>query len=164
MSPIPNPRLYLKKPVEANTYPVPNENLAYDDKETIDIDGIELKPGELLVETLCVSLDPYMRGRMRKDGESYAEPFTVGDPITGAMIGKVLKSSSEKFQEGHLVNFGGREIKHKHEELFWKTIPDKLVAGEIQFQESVYHGFSKAPEAFDDLMKGKNEGKVIVML
>ncbi|KAH8914964.1 NAD(P)-binding protein, partial [Atractiella rhizophila] len=56
------------------------------------------------------------------------------------------------------------EIKHKHEELFWKTIPDKLVAGEIQFQESVYHGFSKAPDAFDDLMKGKNEGKVIVML
>ncbi|MFO7841718.1 MAG: NADP-dependent oxidoreductase, partial [Fidelibacterota bacterium] len=46
-----------------------------------DLDCFELRetdvhspdPGELLVRTRFLSVDPYMRGRMR-DAESYAEP------------------------------------------------------------------------------------------
>jgi len=39
-------------------------------------------PGELLVRTRFLSVDPYMRGRMR-DAESYAEPWDVGDALKG---------------------------------------------------------------------------------
>jgi len=55
-----------------------------------DMDSFELRetdvpspaPGELLVRTRFLSVDPYMRGRMR-DAESYAEPWDVGDTLKG---------------------------------------------------------------------------------
>ena len=34
-------------------------------------------PGEVLVRGLCLSLDPYMRGRM-SEGRSYAKPTELG--------------------------------------------------------------------------------------
>jgi len=36
----------------------------YDDKQTIDVDEVALNGG-FLVRTLVLSVDPYMRGRMR---------------------------------------------------------------------------------------------------
>src|SRR5438876_1719909 len=39
-----------------------------------------LKDGEVLVRTLYISVDPYIRGRMR-EGRSYVPPFQIGDVI-----------------------------------------------------------------------------------
>ena len=51
------------------------------DLDCFDLQETEVpdpNPGELLVRTRFLSVDPYMRGRMR-DAESYAEPWDVGD-------------------------------------------------------------------------------------
>lgn len=62
----------------------------------------ELGEGEVLVETHYLSVDPYMRGRMR-DAKSYAEPFKVGEPLTARVVGKVIESRDSRFAEGDYV-------------------------------------------------------------
>jgi NADPH-dependent curcumin reductase CurA len=59
-------------------------------------------PGEALVRVRYLSVDPYMRGRMR-EGKSYAEPWAVGDPLRGAAVGEVLAERGTGFAEGDLV-------------------------------------------------------------
>ncbi|MDZ5810479.1 NADP-dependent oxidoreductase [Halorubrum sp. AD140] len=64
-------------------------------------------PGELLVRTRFLSVDPYMRGRMR-DAESYAEPWAVGDPLRGGIVGEVIESEADAYAAGNLVTGEGR--------------------------------------------------------
>src|SRR6056297_1562763 len=59
-------------------------------------------PGEALVRTRYLSVDPYMRGRMR-DAESYAEPWAVGDPLKAAVVGDVVDSNHGDFEAGDVV-------------------------------------------------------------
>ena len=66
----------------------------------------EPKHGEVLVEVQYLSVDPYMRGRMR-DSESYAEPWEVGDVMEGAVVGEVRESESEAYETGDLVTGNG---------------------------------------------------------
>ncbi|WP_181686849.1 NADP-dependent oxidoreductase [Halorhabdus salina] len=66
----------------------------------------EPRHGELLVRVQYLSVDPYMRGRMR-DAESYAEPWEVGEPMQGTIVGEVLESESESYDEGDLVTGNG---------------------------------------------------------
>jgi len=75
------------------------------DDDTFDLRTVELDdpgPGELLVEIRYLSVDPYMRGRMRA-GESYAEPWEVGQPLRGGAVGEVLEEQGTDFEEGDLV-------------------------------------------------------------
>ena len=58
--------------------------------------------GEVLVRGLYLSVDPYMRGRMR-DAASYAEPVALGEVMTGGGVGRVLESKSDRFQPGDIV-------------------------------------------------------------
>jgi hypothetical protein len=58
-----------------------------------------LKKGEVLIKILYLSIDPYMRGRMN-DGESYADPAALGEPMTGESVGIVIESESDKFMKG----------------------------------------------------------------
>ncbi len=58
--------------------------------------------GEVLVEVLYMSLDPYMRGRM-DDAKSYAQPVPIGGPMEGGAVGRVLESKSDAFQPGDHV-------------------------------------------------------------
>lgn len=47
-------------------YPIPGKDIVvYDESETIDLDDVSLDGG-FLVKTLVLSIDPYMRGKMRK--------------------------------------------------------------------------------------------------
>ncbi|OLF38241.1 MULTISPECIES: NADP-dependent oxidoreductase [unclassified Psychrobacter] len=57
---------------------------------------------EMLLRTVYLSLDPYMRGRM-SDAKSYADPLEVGDVIMGATVAQVVKSNLDKFAVGDLV-------------------------------------------------------------
>jgi NADPH-dependent curcumin reductase CurA len=58
--------------------------------------------GEVLVRTLYISVDPYLRSRMR-EGRSYVAPFELGQVIESGAIGEVIKSRSPKFQPGDIV-------------------------------------------------------------
>lgn len=58
--------------------------------------------GDVVVETLWLSLDPYQRGRMN-DAESYDEPLRIGDPMPGGIVGRVVESRAEGFVPGDLV-------------------------------------------------------------
>jgi len=52
----------------------------YDDSQTIDPDTVPLDGG-FLVKVLELSIDPYMRGRMRApEKESYSPPFALVCP------------------------------------------------------------------------------------
>jgi hypothetical protein len=62
--------------------------------------------GELLVRVRYLSVDPYMRGRMR-DSASYAEPWAVGDVLQGGIVGEVIESESPAYETGALVTGRG---------------------------------------------------------
>ena len=66
--------------------------------------------GEVLVENLYMSVDPYMRGRM-SEHPSYVAPFEVGKVLDGAAVGRVLVSRSDALAVGdHVVHrYGWRE-------------------------------------------------------
>jgi len=59
-------------------------------------------PGQLLLRTRYLSLDPYMRGRMN-EGPSYAPPVAIGAPITGQTVSVVAASNVSTFSPGELV-------------------------------------------------------------
>ncbi|CEQ42599.1 SPOSA6832_04431 [Sporobolomyces salmonicolor] len=92
-------------------------------EDKIDLEA-ELKEGQILVKTLSLSLDPYLRGRMRPAGtKSYVPPFELGQPIanfgTGearpvphlspddrqltALSPQVLKSANASIKQGQHV-------------------------------------------------------------
>jgi NADPH-dependent curcumin reductase CurA len=73
-----------------------------DNFQIVDTDGPNLNDGEVLVRTLYISVDPYLRGRMRP-GRSYVPPFEVGEVITSGAVGEVFESRSPHFQTGDTV-------------------------------------------------------------
>ncbi|WP_250137793.1 NADP-dependent oxidoreductase [Halorientalis salina] len=70
--------------------------------ELVENDVPDPGPGEVLVESRYLSVDPYMRGRMR-DAESYAEPWDVGDVMKAAVVGDVVESNHPDFESGDVV-------------------------------------------------------------
>lgn len=62
----------------------------------------EVGEGEVLVRTIYLSLDPYMRGRMSA-AKSYAASVEEGAVMEGATIGQVVESRSDDFKEGDYV-------------------------------------------------------------
>jgi len=68
------------------------------------------QPGEVLVRNLCMSVDPYMRGRMN-DTKSYVPPFEIGKALQGGAVGRVIASADDKLPVGtHVLSmYGWRE-------------------------------------------------------
>ncbi|MFT4181736.1 MAG: NADP-dependent oxidoreductase [Rhizobium sp.] len=62
----------------------------------------ELSKGEVLLDILYLSLDPYMRGRM-DDAKSYAKPVAIGDVMEGGTVGRVIESADPAFKAGDIV-------------------------------------------------------------
>src|SRR3974377_2186707 len=58
--------------------------------------------GEVLMRTLWLSLDPYMRGRMSA-AQSYAKPVEVGGTMVGGTVNEVIASKHQKFTPGDIV-------------------------------------------------------------
>ncbi|MBU9487214.1 NADP-dependent oxidoreductase [Burkholderia multivorans] len=58
--------------------------------------------GQVLLRTVWLSLDPYMRDRM-SDAPSYAPPVQLGDVMVGGTISRVVSSNLPAFREGDLV-------------------------------------------------------------
>src|SRR5271166_7149116 len=55
--------------------------------------------GEVLIRTLYLSLDPYMRGRMSA-AKSYAKPAEIGQPMVGDTVGEIVASRNPKYAVG----------------------------------------------------------------
>lgn len=60
------------------------------------------KDGEVLVQALYISVDPYMRGRM-EDRPSYLPPFQVDQPPNGGVVAKIINSKNIHFSPGEHV-------------------------------------------------------------
>lgn len=63
--------------------------------ETVPVPS--LKPGQILLRSLYLSLDPYMRGRMI-DAPSYAQPVGLNQVMVGGAVSRVLASQHPNFQ------------------------------------------------------------------
>ncbi len=61
-----------------------------------------LKVGEVLLKTVYVSVDPYLRGRM-KDTKSYVPPFQLGQPVQSGIIAEIIDSLNDNFKKGEYV-------------------------------------------------------------
>ena len=76
--------------------------------ETFRYEDTEVKKpenDEILIESVYISVDPYMRGRMN-DTKSYSKPFEIDEPLNGHVLGKVIESNHENFSEGDVVTGG----------------------------------------------------------
>src|SRR4051794_6260668 len=62
---------------------------------------------EVLVRTLYLSLDPYMRGRMSA-AKSYAKPAEIGQPMVGGTVGEIIASCNPQYAVSDIVlGYGG---------------------------------------------------------
>jgi len=59
--------------------------------------------GDLLCETLWMSVDPYMRGRMNPHIKSYIPPFSLDRPLDGGAVSRVVESRADGFDPGDFV-------------------------------------------------------------
>ena len=81
--------------------------------DIFEIAAVEMREpaeGEVLVENLFMSVDPYMRGRM-EERKSYVPPFNIGEVLNGSAVGRVVQSRGTALSEGDIVlhGFGWRE-------------------------------------------------------
>ncbi|TDL20587.1 NAD-P-binding protein [Rickenella mellea] len=85
-------------------YPEPGKTDKYDDSQTIDLENVPLNGG-FLVKILYLSIDPYMRGRMRAPTtKSYSPPFTIGEPLQNNGVGVIIRSENPDIKAGDHVH------------------------------------------------------------
>jgi NADPH-dependent curcumin reductase CurA len=82
-----------------------------DDFELVTTPIADPGEGEMLLKTLWLSLDPYMRGRMN-DAKSYAPPVKLGGRMVGGTVSQVLHSRIPEYQAGDILsgNHGWQEF------------------------------------------------------
>lgn len=96
-------------------------------------------PGEVLVQNRFMSVDPYMRGRMR-DRKSYVPPYALGETMTGGAVGQVVESQAPGLLPGDWVlsNFGWREA-------FVCAADEVTALGTLEAPPSAYLGVMGMP-------------------
>ncbi|KIW70934.1 hypothetical protein PV04_03162 [Phialophora macrospora] len=82
--------------------PIPGEHMTLEDRP---FDPSQAPPPQgITAKTLWISLDPYMRGRMRPaSSASYSPAYTLGEPLTAYALVQVLASDAEAFSAGDIV-------------------------------------------------------------
>ena len=78
---------------------------AADDFEIAEMPLPDLTEGRILVRNLFMSVDPYMRGRLRP-GKSYVSSFALGSTLDGGCVGVVEKSMAASVEPGTYVLSG----------------------------------------------------------
>jgi hypothetical protein len=74
----------------------------HSDFAAVNLELAPPKAGEVLVKNLYMSVDPYMRGRMRDEGV-YATPYALNHPMYGGAIGEVVESQDASLKVGDTV-------------------------------------------------------------
>lgn len=89
----------------------PNGKPALSDFKFINEAITAPQTGEMLLKTLYVSVDPYLRGRMN-DSKSYVPSFVLNEPVQSAIIAEVIDSNQAEFKNGDFVigNLGWKEF------------------------------------------------------
>lgn len=79
-------------------------------QDTLKLESTEIpvaQDNEMLLRTVYLSLDPYMRGRMN-DAKSYAEPVKIGEVMTAQVVAEVVTSNIDRFAVGdHVLSGSG---------------------------------------------------------
>lgn len=92
-------RVFLNSRPGADGVPVP-ENFRLEKKTLIP----DLNDGEVLVRTLYLSVDPYMRCRMNEEtGADYLRPWELSECLDGGGVGVVESSRCSSWSEGCVV-------------------------------------------------------------
>ncbi len=73
-----------------------------DNFRLVEAQVAEPGPQQVLLRTVYLSLDPYMRGRMNA-GDSYAKPVEVGQVMEGRSVCEVVKSNVPSYKTGDIV-------------------------------------------------------------
>ncbi len=81
----------------------PSGKPAISDFEIIQEADPVAQDGEILLRSLYISVDPYLRGRMRNE-KSYIPPFKLDEPIESMVIAEVMDSKNSNFQKGEIVS------------------------------------------------------------
>lgn len=73
-----------------------------------DVDIVRIKvdscsSDDILIRLLFLSVDPYMRNRLRPEGTRYIKQLEIGKPIVSMGIGEVIDSRNTKFKPGDIV-------------------------------------------------------------
>jgi NADPH-dependent curcumin reductase CurA len=86
-----------------------------EDFRLVELEHPDPAEGQVVVRMLVMSVDPYMRGRMRA-GKSYAAAWEVGETMKGGAVGRVVASRSPDVPEGALVlaDAGWRDVAVLH--------------------------------------------------
>merc|ERR550519_1512107 len=91
-------RVVLQSRPGVNNVPK-EENFAY-----VKGEPLECKDGEMLVKSLYISVDPYMRNRMNDPtGSSYLSSWPLDEAPTGGGVGIVVESRCDGFSKGDIV-------------------------------------------------------------
>jgi NADPH-dependent curcumin reductase CurA len=107
-------------------------------------------PGEFLVRSLYLSLDPAMRGWMRSTA-TYIDPVNIGDVMRGvtkraSMTGFVVLDYVDRFLQGAM------------------ELAQWVMQGKLKYREHIVDGLENAPRALGMLFDGSNQGKLIVKI
>ena len=73
-----------------------------DDFKLVEVELEAPSKGQVLVKNHYMSVDPYMRGRMRPEG-IYAAPYALNQVMYGGAIGEVIESNDSNLQLGDIV-------------------------------------------------------------
>ncbi|KAK9763048.1 hypothetical protein K7432_010640 [Basidiobolus ranarum] len=97
-----NTQIIFKKIPEG--MPVVGEDIEVVTKD-FDVNRVTLKDNDVLLHNLYMSVDPYMRGRMRPAKiKSYISAFTLGEVMQAGGVSEVIKSKNPEFKEGDIVS------------------------------------------------------------
>ncbi|TCD71607.1 hypothetical protein EIP91_007354 [Steccherinum ochraceum] len=104
MAPVTNGRLLFTGIPEV--YAIAGKDNVYDTSETIDLDNVPLNGG-MLFKILVLSIDPYLRDKMRgPDSDAGESAYKLGKPIEGFGVGEILRSENSQHPAGsHLVGW-----------------------------------------------------------
>lgn len=140
MAPVRNARVNFNE--VPTGYPEPGKTTVYDETPTIDIENVALDGGFLL-KTLVLSIDPYLRGRMRApEKKSYSPPFTIGAPLVSHGVGVVVRSDHADVKKGdHIYGL----LTHEEYSIRKGLEGLRIITGEQNLPWSVYVGAAGMP-------------------
>ncbi|CAG8663611.1 7181_t:CDS:2, partial [Scutellospora calospora] len=129
---MPSNNCVIYKAILESGYPKIGEHIEFVNRE-IDIENFLLHEGDILVKNQYLSLDPYMRGKLRNpEIKSYTPSFELGKVLDGRGIGTVVKSKNVEYQVGdyYIGVIGWEEYTHLSENTL-KTSSMKVLAEEV---------------------------------
>lgn len=90
----------MNKVILFNKRPVGKPTL--EDFKFVEEEKPMAESGQVLLKTLYVSVDPYLRGRMTT-AKSYIPPFELNKPLQSTLVAEVVESKLEGFNAGDFV-------------------------------------------------------------